>query len=361
MVTNIPEEAKTQWKRASEAKSPEKKILELQSFISLVPKHKGTENLLMQAKRKIANLKEDIEQQKNSRKTSSYLSAWDKPRHASGRIVITGYSEILMIHIYETLTKKPGLLTTIFEPIYGILESQHIQFQVVVLPVFKGGKIDIKIIDFLKGSDLILFAHDNNENYVLFTNFCSDHGLDINPKKGTVDIKRTVGGGIRVVGNMKKYTVENVRKTVLSYGIRDAIIKIEGDMTLDDIENSILETKIYRPIYKVKIQAHLQIYDPINKKTSNIKTLHEFVEIILNKLNMIRIYTKNPGGETSPRPYLLNSEAKVGDLAKQIHSWFRSNFKYAVIWRKNNPNPIRVSKNFKLEDQDRIEIRAHTR
>ena len=76
---------------------------------------------------------------------------------------------------------------------------------------------------------------------------------------------------------------------------------------------------------------------------------------------MIRIYTKNPGGEISPRPYLLNSEAKVGDLAKQIHSWFRSNFKYAVIWRKNNPNPIRVSKNFKLEDQDRIEIRAHTR
>ena len=31
MVTNIPEEAKTQWKRASEAKSPEKKILELQA------------------------------------------------------------------------------------------------------------------------------------------------------------------------------------------------------------------------------------------------------------------------------------------------------------------------------------------
>jgi hypothetical protein len=49
MPTNLPAEARAKWAKVMEAKTPEEKILALQEFISAVPKHKGTENLLLWA------------------------------------------------------------------------------------------------------------------------------------------------------------------------------------------------------------------------------------------------------------------------------------------------------------------------
>ena len=57
MPANLPAEAKHKWKEASQSRRPEEKINKLQEFLSLVPKHKGTENLRAQVKRKIAILR----------------------------------------------------------------------------------------------------------------------------------------------------------------------------------------------------------------------------------------------------------------------------------------------------------------
>jgi len=59
LVTNLPAEAKAKWLKYMEARTTEEKIKALEEFLSAVPKHKGTENLVYWAKRRLAELKEE--------------------------------------------------------------------------------------------------------------------------------------------------------------------------------------------------------------------------------------------------------------------------------------------------------------
>ena len=64
MVTNIPQKAKAQWDRVSAARLPREKLRELEIFKSMVPKHKGTDKLQGDLKKRLAKLKASQEKKK---------------------------------------------------------------------------------------------------------------------------------------------------------------------------------------------------------------------------------------------------------------------------------------------------------
>lgn len=57
VVTNLPAEAKAKFAKYMDAKTPEEKLRALEEFLSSVPKHKGTENLVRWARRRMAELR----------------------------------------------------------------------------------------------------------------------------------------------------------------------------------------------------------------------------------------------------------------------------------------------------------------
>ena len=67
MPANLPPEARKKWHEATLARRPQEKIRKLQEFMSLVPKHKGTDNLRAQVKRKMALLRKEIEEKKHKK------------------------------------------------------------------------------------------------------------------------------------------------------------------------------------------------------------------------------------------------------------------------------------------------------
>ncbi len=64
MPANLPPEAKAKWLKVMEAKTPEEKLKALEEFLSAVPKHKGTENLVHWARRRMAQLRREIEERR---------------------------------------------------------------------------------------------------------------------------------------------------------------------------------------------------------------------------------------------------------------------------------------------------------
>ncbi len=68
MPTNLTVYAKKKWNEVVLAKTPQEKLEKLQEFLSLIPKHKGTEKLCAQTKTKIAQLRKEIEEKKRQRK-----------------------------------------------------------------------------------------------------------------------------------------------------------------------------------------------------------------------------------------------------------------------------------------------------
>ncbi|MEB3774074.1 MAG: GTP-binding protein, partial [Desulfurococcales archaeon] len=57
MPANLTAEAKAKLAKYSEAKTVEEKIRALEEFLSVAPKHKGAENLLLWARRRLAELR----------------------------------------------------------------------------------------------------------------------------------------------------------------------------------------------------------------------------------------------------------------------------------------------------------------
>ncbi len=83
-------------------------------------------------------------------------------------------------------------------------------------------------------------------------------------------------------------------------------------------------------------------------------------DLIWKKLDLIRVYTKEPGKSVTKEAMGLKRGSRVIDAAERIHKDFVKKFKYARIWGKSASFPGQtVGPNHVLEDGDVIEI--HTK
>ena len=94
---------------------------------------------------------------------------------------------------------------------------------------------------------------------------------------------------------------------------------------------------------------------------ANFYSHHGTVPINLDKiwksLDIIKVYTKQPGKSPDYPPVALDKGSIVRDLAKTVHKDFLKNFKYAVINGSSAKfKDQRVGLNHKLADDDIIEF-----
>jgi len=200
----------------------------------------------------------------------------------------------------------------------------------------------------------------------------------VSKPSGRVDIdRRHARAALRVIliGKLIDCTMQDVEELLRGYKINDAIVKISGEVSLDDIENAIYENTIYKPAVIVAnkldlkgAQANLRaLRQHVNGKLPVIPMscerkvgFQELGKALFESLEIIRIYTKEPGMRThSDHPFALRKGATVNELAKNIHKELLSNFMFAMVWAKRLPfNPKKVGLNFVLDDGDIIEIHA---
>ncbi len=361
MVTNLPEEAKAQWRKVSEAKDPETKLKELQKFYSLVPKHKGTKNLLKQVTRQMARLREEIEIKKK-KSVKSYISNWNKPKHGVGRVVIIGDDYTLIRKLFNILSNKIKDSYWEFEPEYGILDDNYVQFQLVALPpIGVSDSVDYKIFNFVKAADFIILVLYSPLYYKELLNVIHEKGIVIGSREVNIHIKKTAAGGIRIIGPLH-FSKEAIDKLLKSYKIYNAVLKIDEDITLSDIEDYILNLNIYKKGAVIVLNACVELYD-IENYDSLIKIgcidkhkLGLLVDYLLKKLSLIRVFPRYNKNEKVINPIVLKKGSRVIDLAASIHSRLVKYFRYAIVIR--NDKQIKVSKNFILKDRDIVEIRA---
>jgi hypothetical protein len=201
----------------------------------------------------------------------------------------------------------------------------------------------------------------------------------VSKPSGKVDIdRRHAGAALRVilVGKLLDCSMQDVEDLLRSYKINDALVRISGEVRLDDVEDAIFETTTYKPAVIVANKmdlkgaaANLRILKqyvngriPIVAMSCEEKTgIDELGQALLKSLKVIRVYTKEPGSkEDTGHPFVLRNGATINDLAKNIHKEFVQNFMFAMVWAKRLPfSPKKVGLGFVLDDGDIVEI--HTR
>ena len=396
MSSNIGPEAQAAYTKYLDANSIDEKIKKLEEFLSLVPKHKGTEKLVALNRSRLSKLKRQQEEHKQRLKSTGKKSPFSIKKEGIQIICISDYhtpgvgKTSLLYYMTGAAKDKIGKFTAI--PEIGIFNYKKIRYQIVDMPSImenasKGIGNGKEILSQLRSCDLICLCfdltRDVNEQMRLLLNEFSSADIKINEPPPPITIEKTGANKIQVyyltkeakeIKDLISFT-EKVKELVNENGIRNAIVKIYGNVTIDHIVDALTPSMVYKKAIIIATKGDLphteEAFDKLKLNYSDkfpviigvsVKKQNfpnDFGDIILNFLNKIKIYTVN-AGIVAERPLILDRYSTVRDVAIKIHKSFFNLFDYAIINRKSaRQGRKKVGLKYELEDGDLIEI--HTR
>ncbi len=391
MPTNLPVAAKKKWYEASLARTPQEKLQKLEEFSGLIPKHKGTEKLRAQIRRQISVLRKEIEERRRRRAGRSGPRFFFE-KEGAAQVIILGPTKVgrssLLTSVTNAKTEVSDYPFTTREPVPGMLRFEDLQFQLVEAPALIGGAAEsgsggLQTLGLARNADGIILMVDLSEDapkqLMTILEELEKARILIQKPRARVEIERKhVGAGLRIMvfGRLLDCNLQDVENLLKGYRILDATVRISGEATIDDVEDAIFESTIYRPAVVIANKADspqaggaLQQLEqllggrllviPVSCRTR--MGLERLGAEIFKALDIIRTYTKEPGDrQPSNSPFILKRGSTVADLAKQIHSDFIKRFAYARVWAKRLTfSPRRVGSLFALEDKDVVEL--HTK
>jgi small GTP-binding protein len=390
MPTNLPHDAKDKWAEVEATRNPREKLQRMQEFLSLVPKHKGTAKLCAQIKKQMATMHKEMEEKKRKRAGKGGPKFFIE-KEGAAQIALLGLTNVGKSSLLSALTNakievSPNPYTT-REPVPSIMNYEDVQFQMVEAPALMEGSADgkawgLQTLALARNADGLVLMVDLSKNPVwqlsLILSELEKSRVLVSKPKGRVDIERRyMGAGLRIIliGRLVDCTIKKVEELLKSYRITDAIVKISGEATLDEVEDAIFESTTYKPAVIVtnKIdmegaEANLKLLESYVGKRIPIvavsceerRGLGNLGETLFKTLDVMRIYTKEPAArDFSKKPFTLKKGATLHDLAKSIHSDFEENFSFAKVWSKRLVfSPQKVGLSFVLEDGDVVEIHA---
>jgi ribosome-interacting GTPase 1 len=271
------------------------------------------------------------------------------------------------------------------EPTPGMFQYQDLQFQIVEAPALMEGSADggawgLQTLTSARNADGILLMIDLSQDPVeqlsLISRELEKARILTRKPRAKVEIERKyMGAGLKTItlGRLVDCTSKDVEQLLKSYGIRNATVRIQGEATIDDVEDAIFEGTVYRPtiivanktdvpnaaerIEQLKSLAgeKMKIF-PVSCKAK--LGLEKLGSEIFEMLDIIRVYTKEPNERLpSKKPFTIRRSSTILDLAKRIHSDFYKQFSYAKVWSNRlRFSPQKVGGTFTLEDGDTVEI-----
>jgi ribosome-interacting GTPase 1 len=315
-------------KRYREAKTSHEKLHALKQMYAVMPKHKGTDKLQADIKRRISKLNEEIQHGPKAagRRHTDYIR-----REGAGQVVLIGPPNAGKSSIVTALTHaEPEVAPYPFttkKPVPAMMPYKDIQIQLVDMPPITEGYYEGWFSNIVRSSDLVLLIV----------------GIDDLDPDGDVQtvLSQFEGSGVEFTGqdvaeeDVPDYRTVN-KKTIL------VLNKI-------DLGGAGIASDLLRPV----------IGDmPIHRLSCTIgEGIEELRQMIYDALSIVRVYTKIPGKKPDmSKPYVVKRGTTILEIAAQIHKDFRDNLKFARVWGHAKYEGQPVEKGYLLEDGDIIEL-----
>ena len=158
MPVNAPVEYYKAEEKFRSAKSREEKIACLEEMIRLLPKHKSSENVLAQLRKKLAKLKSE-----KHRKVGARPSVIIK-KEGAGQVCLLGLTNSGKSTLLKTLTGVDVEIAdypyTTKKPQFGMMKYEDVWVQIVEIP----STFDPGVMSVVHGTDLIIVVLDGEKN-----------------------------------------------------------------------------------------------------------------------------------------------------------------------------------------------------
>lgn len=336
MPANLTPQYLAAEKRFKEAESIPEKIEALEEMMATIPKHKGTEKMRADLRRRMAKLLVEKEKKHGASKGSDIHAV---PREGAGQVVLvgapnTGKSSLLarLTHATPEIADYP--FTTRF-PQVGMMPFENIQIQLVELPAIAAEFYRPWMSSILRHADMSLLVVDLG----------SDDLLD--EADGVLSIladSRIHLAGKEIPAQEPETGGPHYCRTLLLANKADASPAQDNLQILHEFYDSDFEIL------------------PLSAQTG--EGLAPLPRKIFEKLELVRVHTKAPGkkADLETPPYVLKIGSTVLDVARAVHRDFVHSLKYARVWSSVQSKQARaydgqmVERTHRLEDGDILEL-----
>lgn len=310
--------------RYKSATTPTDKLSALEEMFALIPKHKGTEKLQAEIKKKISQARKELQQKKGPKR----LDPSNIPREGAGRLVLTGppnggKSALLKATTNAEPEIAPYAFTT-REPEQGMVEWEDVQLQLIDLPALSRQHMEPWVMNLVRSADLLLLVVDPSDPGVLeeleeSEAILNEHKIYLHPPEG--ELPR--GGEV-----LPALVVLNKLDLPGAGDNAAAVQEFFGDR-----------------------------YEYFAVSAEGGQGIAELKECLFRKLHRVRVYTKQPGKPAEMgRPYVLKTGSTIMDLCGMVHHDFVEGLKFARVWGKTMFEGQRVNRDYELADGDVIEL-----
>ncbi len=281
-------------KRYSEARHVDDKIAALKDMIRYAPKHKGAENLLADLRKRLAKLKREAVVERKK----SHKPKFTIRKEGAAQVCIIGLTNSGKSTLLNVLTNAKAEVAeypyTTKEPHVGMMLYNDLHFQLIEIP----SSFDRDSLGFLHSSDLIIILLDATQN--------------------TEEQKIKLLNILKVNRLLHKKVVFAKNKSKVC-GLDQSIVCIDAQSKVG---------------------------------------LDELKEKIWENLDLIKVYTKSPRKPKDIPALALEKGSTIEDLAKEIHKDFLRTFKFAKIFNSTKFSGKKVGLEYKLHNNDVVEIHA---
>jgi ribosome-interacting GTPase 1 len=326
MPANLPPDYFEAEKRYRAAKTPAEQIACLEDMLTIMPKHKGTDKLRAGLRKRISKLKSASQAKKSISKRDS---AFNIDKEGGGQVVVVGPANVGKSALVATLTNaNPEVadfpLTT-WKPTPGMMPVENIQIQLVDTPPLNRDYLEPELLNLIRRADLILLVVD----------------LQTDPVQQLEDTVTLLEEHRIVPRHLQNRYTEQRTLSFIPYLVL---------ANKNDDENTEENLEIFRELLE-------EDWPLLSVSAETGRNLELLKETLVEKLKIIRVYSKAPGKEPDlTAPFVLKKGSTVEDFAGKVHKDFVVKLKIAKVWGDVVYDGQMVQRDHILQDGDVVEL-----
>jgi ribosome-interacting GTPase 1 len=321
----MPTNAGPEYKKAEEAfraaKTVDEKITRLEDMIALLPKHKGTDHLFADLKRRMSKLQK---QQESSGRKSGGGPTLGFEKEGAAQVILVGPPNSGKSSVLQALTNATPEIgeypfsTHAMQP--GMVQYEDIQIQLVDAPPVTYEFMPTHLLSLVRGADAVLLVADLSVDCLL----------------------------------------DDLEAVFRAFELRHVSFVEQKSEDRDRVRCRMLANKIDAPGAEARLELLREMIDgrfqirPMSSRDA--EAVGRLPRMLFEWLGIVRVYTKAPGKKPElEKPYTVFAGQTVGDICSLIHKDFLANLRFARMWR-GTENPITVSKHEPVHDRDILEL-----
>jgi small GTP-binding protein len=326
MPTNLPPEYFRAEQVFREAESASAKIAALEEMMSTIPKHKGTDKLRADLRRKISKLKEDQQKKKGAGK---HESEYHIEKEGAGRVVLVGSANVGKSSILAALTHATPQISeapfSTWTPLPGMMMIDDVQIQLIDTPPLSTEQAQPELFDLVRSADLILIVID----------------LQSTPFQQLEDSLKLLNEH-KIIPKQRESDTKDERRVQFIPVL--VVVNKDDSNQFDEDYN----------VFKELLEINLPLV-PIS--VTNQRNFENLKKRIFESLELIRIYSKPPGKDVDlTKPFVIKKGTTLEEFAGKVHHDFQQKLKTARVWGSNVFDGQLVGKDHILNDKDIVEL-----